>query len=83
MACFLITDYDFPDIELELALYREAGVEVRTAQCRTEDDVIAASQGCDGLLVQSFRHNRSADAFPQVEQLPFDPACIGYFYADA
>jgi D-3-phosphoglycerate dehydrogenase len=52
MACFLITDYDFPDVELELALYREAGVEVRTAQCRTADDVIAASQGCDGLLVQ-------------------------------
>jgi D-3-phosphoglycerate dehydrogenase len=52
MARFLITDHDFPDLELELALYREAGVEVRTAQCRTEAQVIAASAGCDGLLVQ-------------------------------
>jgi phosphoglycerate dehydrogenase-like enzyme len=48
----LITDYDFPDIELELALYRAAGVEVVTAQCRTEEEVIAASAGCQGLLVQ-------------------------------
>ncbi len=48
----LITDYDFPDVDLELALYKEAGVEVVTAQCRTEDEVIAASAGCQGLLVQ-------------------------------
>ncbi|WP_034292352.1 C-terminal binding protein [Herbaspirillum sp. RV1423] len=48
----LITDYDFPDVDLELALYREAGVEVVTAQCRTEDEVIKASEGCQGLLVQ-------------------------------
>ncbi|MGA2550099.1 MAG: C-terminal binding protein [Burkholderiaceae bacterium] len=48
----LITDYDFPDVELERALYHEAGIECRTAQCRTEDDVIAASEGCGGLLVQ-------------------------------
>ncbi|MBP0599256.1 C-terminal binding protein [Herbaspirillum sp. LeCh32-8] len=48
----LITDYDFPDVDLELALYKAAGVEVVTAQCRTEEDVIAASEGCQGLLVQ-------------------------------
>lgn len=48
----LITDYDFPDVDLELALYREAGVDVVTAQCRTEEDVIEASAGCQGLLVQ-------------------------------
>ena len=48
----LITDYDFPDVELELALYRDAGVEVVTAQCRTEEDVIAAAEGCQGILVQ-------------------------------
>ncbi|MDB5823187.1 MAG: 3-phosphoglycerate dehydrogenase [Herminiimonas sp.] len=48
----LITDYDFPNLELEHALYRAAGVEVVTAQCRTEEDVIAAAAGCDGLLVQ-------------------------------
>lgn len=48
----LITDHDFPDLELELALYREAGVEAVVAQCKTADDVIAASEGCDALLVQ-------------------------------
>lgn len=48
----LVTDYDFPDLELEQSLYRDAGIEVVTAQCRTEADVIAASEGCHGLLVQ-------------------------------
>lgn len=48
----LITDYDFPDLELEQALYRDAGIEIVVAQCRTEDEVIAASVGCQGLLVQ-------------------------------
>jgi D-3-phosphoglycerate dehydrogenase len=33
-------------------LYAEAGVELVVAQCRTEDEVIAASKGCQGLLVQ-------------------------------
>ncbi len=48
----LITDHDFPDVALEQALYQAAGVEVVTAQCRSEEDVIAAADGCDGLLVQ-------------------------------
>lgn len=48
----LITDHDFHDVELELQLLRDAGMEVATAQCRTEDDVIAAAQGCQGLLAQ-------------------------------
>jgi len=52
MARFLITDYDFHDVELEIDLLRGAGMEVQTAQCRTEDDVIAAAKGFDGLLTQ-------------------------------
>jgi D-3-phosphoglycerate dehydrogenase len=48
----LYTDYDYPDIELELALFRREGIEVVAAQCRTEDDVIAAARGCFGALVQ-------------------------------
>jgi phosphoglycerate dehydrogenase-like enzyme len=48
----LITDHDFPDVDLEKALFRDAGVEVAAAQCRTEDDVIAAAKGCSGLLTQ-------------------------------
>jgi D-3-phosphoglycerate dehydrogenase len=49
---FLITDYDFPDVDLETELLRDADMEVVTAQCRTEDDVIKAAKGCQGLLSQ-------------------------------
>jgi D-3-phosphoglycerate dehydrogenase len=49
---FLITDYDFPDIELERRIFRDAGFDLATAQCRTEDDLIAAARGCQGLLTQ-------------------------------
>ncbi len=52
MARFLITDCDFPNVDLELELFRDAGMEVATAQCRTAEDVIAASAGCQGLLTQ-------------------------------
>ena len=49
---FLITDYDFPDVDLELAQLREAGFEVKVAQCRTEDDLVRESAGCSGVLAQ-------------------------------
>jgi D-3-phosphoglycerate dehydrogenase len=49
---FLLTDYDFPDADLERGLCVQAGVELATAQCRSEDDVIAAAEGCQGLLTQ-------------------------------
>lgn len=49
---FLITDYDFPDVDLELDVIRGAGHEAKVAQCRTEEDVIAAARGCDGVLAQ-------------------------------
>jgi len=48
----LITDFDFPDLELEHSMYQAAGIEVVTAQCRTPEDVIAASTHCNALLVQ-------------------------------
>jgi phosphoglycerate dehydrogenase-like enzyme len=49
---FLVTDYDFPDVDLERRLFADAGMELVVAQCRTEDDVVAAARGCDGLLTQ-------------------------------
>jgi D-3-phosphoglycerate dehydrogenase len=49
---FLITDHDFSDVDIETQLLRDAGMEVVTAQCRTEDDVIEAAKGCAGLLTQ-------------------------------
>jgi len=64
---FLITDYDFPDVELEKALFREAGFEVDVAQCRTEDDVIAAAKGCAGAVSQYAPMNaRVFAALPQL-----------------
>jgi phosphoglycerate dehydrogenase-like enzyme len=49
---FLISDHDFQDVDLETALLRGAGMEFAVAQCRTEDDVIAAGRGCAGVLTQ-------------------------------
>ncbi len=67
MPRFLITDYDFHDVDLEVGLLREAGMEVATAQCRTEEDVIAAAKGCDGLLAQYAPMNaRVFAALPEV-----------------
>ena len=48
----LITDYDFPDVALELDLFRAAGIEVTTAQCKTEDQLIEAGRDADAFLLQ-------------------------------
>jgi phosphoglycerate dehydrogenase-like enzyme len=48
----LYADHNYPDIEVERKLFAAAGVECVDAQCRTEDDVIAAARGCDGILLQ-------------------------------
>jgi len=48
----LYSDNDYPDIDLERELFRRHGIDVIVAQCRTEDEVIAAAQGCFGILVQ-------------------------------
>jgi phosphoglycerate dehydrogenase-like enzyme len=64
---FLITDYDFHDVDLEIGLLHDAGMEVATAQCRTEEDVIAAAKGFDGLLSQYAPANaRVFEARPEV-----------------
>src|SRR5688572_15007528 len=52
MMKFLITDFDFPDVDLELGVIRGAGHDAKVAQCRSEDDVIREARGCDGMLVQ-------------------------------
>jgi D-3-phosphoglycerate dehydrogenase len=48
----LFSDNDFPDVELERKLYATAGIEMLVAQCRTEEDVIAAARECAGILLQ-------------------------------
>jgi len=48
----LFSDNEFPDIDQERALFAAAGVEFVIAQCRTEDEVIAAARDCAGILLQ-------------------------------
>jgi phosphoglycerate dehydrogenase-like enzyme len=48
----LITDFDYPDVELERRILEDAGLELVEAQCRTEEDVIEAGWGVSALLSQ-------------------------------
>lgn len=64
----LITDFDFPDVELELKLFREAGLNVITAQCKTEEDLIAAGKDVDAFLLQYAPANKKVfDALPNLK----------------
>jgi D-3-phosphoglycerate dehydrogenase / 2-oxoglutarate reductase len=51
----LITDFNYPDVELERRVLEDAGLELVTAQCRTEEDVIEAGRGVSALLTQYAR----------------------------
>lgn len=48
----LFTDHDMLDVSLEKRIFSDAGIVLEIAQCRTEDDVIRAGQGCSAMLVQ-------------------------------
>jgi phosphoglycerate dehydrogenase-like enzyme len=48
----LFTDQDMGDVTLERNLFKEAGITLLEAQCRTEDEVIAHAEGCSALLIQ-------------------------------
>src|SRR5438093_9874122 len=48
----LFSDNEFPDLQIERDLFKAAGVELATAQCKTEDDVIDAARDCAGILLQ-------------------------------
>jgi D-3-phosphoglycerate dehydrogenase len=48
----LFADNEFPDLRLERDLFAAAGVELVTAQCKSEADVIAAARDCAGILLQ-------------------------------
>ena len=52
MTTILFADHDYSDVELERALFREAGVEMLTAQCRTEEQVIEHGKRCRAILLQ-------------------------------
>lgn len=51
MPTVVVTDYDFPDIEAERDVLDRTAT-VRGARATTPEEVIAAAEGADGLLVQ-------------------------------
>jgi D-3-phosphoglycerate dehydrogenase / 2-oxoglutarate reductase len=66
----LIADFNYPDVELERGILEEASLELITAQCRTEDDVIEAGQGVSALLTQYARITaRVFDALPELHMV--------------
>ncbi|MDQ6619079.1 MAG: C-terminal binding protein [Pseudomonadota bacterium] len=48
----LFSDFDFPDVEIERSLFAAAGLDLVTAQCRTEAQVVEAAAGCCAILLQ-------------------------------
>jgi D-3-phosphoglycerate dehydrogenase len=51
----LIADYDFGDVDIERAIIEGADFELVAAQCKSEDDVVAAARDVDGVLAQYAR----------------------------
>jgi phosphoglycerate dehydrogenase-like enzyme len=54
MPTALLTDFDASSFTLERELFKAAGITLVEAQCKTEDEVIAAALACnaDALLIQ-------------------------------
>jgi len=52
MPKILYADNDYPDVDLERALFDPAGVKIVQGQCRTENQVIALGKDCCGILLQ-------------------------------
>lgn len=65
----LLTDFDAPNFDLEHKIFADAGIKLVTAQCKTEDDIIAAARACgaQALLIQYAPvSKRVLDALPQI-----------------
>ena len=52
MPKILYADNDYPEINLERALFDPVGVEIVLGQCRTEEQVIESGRDCCGILLQ-------------------------------
>src|SRR5215470_1578435 len=48
----VVADYDFDNVDIERAIVTGAGFELREAQAKTEDDVIAVASDADAVLTQ-------------------------------
>ena len=64
----LVTDADYPSLDIEAQVLTAAGHELVTASCRTSEDVIDAAAGADALLVQYAPITAEVlDALPQLQ----------------
>jgi phosphoglycerate dehydrogenase-like enzyme len=52
MTKILYADNDYPNIDLERALFDPAGIEIVMGECKTEEEVVAAARGCRAILLQ-------------------------------
>ena len=60
----VIADYDYGDVDIERAIIEEAGLRLATAQCKSEDDVIAVARDADAIIAQYATVGaRAIDAF--------------------
>jgi D-3-phosphoglycerate dehydrogenase len=48
----VIADHDFGDVDIEREIIDGAGLRLEAAQCRSEDDVIAAARDADAIIAQ-------------------------------
>lgn len=48
----VVADYDYGDVDIERRIVEDAGMELVAAQCKSEDDVIAAASDADAILNQ-------------------------------
>ena len=48
----VIADYDYGDTDIERAIIEGAGLRLVPAQCKTEEDVIAAARDADAIIAQ-------------------------------
>ena len=48
----LVADYDYGDTAIERKIVEDAGMELKAAQCKTEQEVIDAAQDADAILTQ-------------------------------
>ncbi|AZR71969.1 hydroxyacid dehydrogenase [Anoxybacter fermentans] len=64
----LVTDYEYETLEYEEKVLAEIDAELLKAQCKTEEEVIEAAQGVDGLLVQYAPIGRKVfESLPQLK----------------
>lgn len=47
-----VTDHTFPELDIERAILREAGVEMVSGQCRTEEELIPLVADADAVITQ-------------------------------